>query len=291
MDGIQIKNKLQKEVKNGDLKLEDINDRLDYYLENIRDILKEEKIENEKLKRKLSYDQKNKINKICGGFTLSDDFIQIIENEGLVPGGSFGYDLKRRIEDNVKKNNTSTDEIPDVIISVIVDKQNNLSDKEKEKIEKERVKRQKKQEKEQKELLKRKEKAENKREKIRKGVNCKVPKNVHGQKGHSGLTKGVATLGFGLIGWVATSGSKSELQKMLIPATIKVVPKGVIIEAQNEEPIRLPFDKIVKAVAGYNLSIQIVDGRKVLVENCSDYNEVSFLINESACGIDEEGWE
>ena len=139
--------------------------------------------------------------------------------------------------------------------------------------------------------LKKMIKASEKRERIRNGVKCKVPKYVQGQKGHSGLTKAVAAYELGMVGWAATSGSKSELQEMLIPSIIKVLPKGVVIEIEHEQNIRIPFEDIIKADNSVStIHIHIVGNQEFTVKDCKDYNEVTLLINESACGREDEGW-
>ena len=104
-------------------------------------------------------------------------------------------------------------------------------------------------------------------------------------------SKGVATLGLGLVGWAATSGSKAERQKMLIPAKIKVLPEGVVIEAELENPIRIPFNKIVKTSQTLNtIIIHLINGQNIYIERCRDYNEVNYLINEGACGEEKDLW-
>ena len=51
-------------------------------------------------------------------------------------------------------------------------------------------------------------------------------------KQHSGLTKGVATLGLGLLGLAATSGVKQETKRKIIKTSLQVVDAGVILKHQ-----------------------------------------------------------
>lgn len=212
---------------------------------------------------------------------IKKSFRQIVIEEDT-PLDKFEERLDELIKERINNLSPIENELRELEIAIF-DKENelkNIEDKEQKKELKKEIKN-----------LKNLKKVPAKREKIMNGVKCKVPKYVQGQKGHSGLTKGAATLGFGLVGWAATSGSKSELQEMMIPSIIKVLPKGVSIEPEHEETIRIPFENIIRAENSVSeINIFVVGNQKFTVKYCDDYNEVTHIINEGACGKEEEGW-
>lgn len=172
-----------------------------------------------------------------------------------------------------------------------IDKVKNLQKKAKqeqeaqERIEKAKLKQKQEQE-------KAKLKADKRRNEIRMGVKCELAKSVEGTVSNglsnialSGLVFGVNkySMALGALG----SGSSIEHTTVGIPSTIKVVPKGVIMIPENDDEIRIPFDKIINHDEG---GINLVGGQRIVLKTCQYLNEVRYLINESACGVDDEGW-
>ena len=212
---------------------------------------------------------------------IRKSFKKIVKDEDI-PISSLEERLNRLIEERLSNLNSEETERRELEINII-DKENQL-DKIKDYDQKRELKNEIRH-------LKEMRKVVEKRERIMEGVKCKVPKYVHGQKGHSGITKAAATYEFGLVGWAATSGSKSQLQEMLIPAIIKVLPKGVVIEVEHEKNIRIPFEDIIKAEnSASTIDIYVKGNQKFTLKQCKDYNEVTHLINEGACGREDEGW-
>lgn len=114
-------------------------------------------------------------------------------------------------------------------------------------------------------------------------------------EGNNGLTKGAATFAFGITGWALTSGSETKAQTVDIKATIKVVPKGVVITSKYEETLRIPFGQIIDAevtggLLSKNFKINVVGSKTVYLKDCLWGKEIVKFINESATGAEEEGW-
>ena len=127
-------------------------------------------------------------------------------------------------------------------------------------------------------------------------------------KSHGGLTKGVATLTFGLAGLGATSGLKQKKQNKTIDTIFQIVKKGVVFKkaADNGKDLRIPYDNIVKAYKdtglvqiNNKLFIQLLENQKITLlvsasmrhnENIRDY--LIEILNERATGVENEeaGW-
>lgn len=65
-------------------------------------------------------------------------------------------------------------------------------------------------------------------------------------KQRSGLTKGVATLGLGLVGLAATSGVKQQTKTKSIHTRLQVVDAGIILKnaSPDKKDIRIPFENV-----------------------------------------------
>ena len=100
-------------------------------------------------------------------------------------------------------------------------------------------------------------------------------------KSHGGVTRGAATLGFGLIGLAATSRTKHKKQKITKNTILQVVEKGIVFQkATNEgKDFRIPYDNIVK------LSIATIKGlrgekeiKNQLVLNLLENQEIQIML-------------
>ena len=101
-------------------------------------------------------------------------------------------------------------------------------------------------------------------------------------KSHSGVTKGAATLGFGLIGLAATSGTKQKKQKVTKNTIFQVVEKGVVFQKAMDDgkDLRIPYENIVK------LSIATIKGlrgekelKNQLVLNLLQNQQIHLALN------------
>lgn len=133
--------------------------------------------------------------------------------------------------------------------------------------------------------LKEKAKIDAKREEIRSGVNCTLAKDVEGTTSNPAL----ASLMLGLRGYMLTSGNTIERKTIGVPGIIKVVPKGVVISPKNENEMRITFENIIGAEESLRY-IKLIKGVYIHFMSCDYGREISSLINESASGSDEEGW-
>lgn len=142
------------------------------------------------------------------------------------------------------------------------------------------------------------------------GVKVKAifPKEEVALKSSSGLTKGAATLTFGLVGLAATSGVKQKKQNKTIETIFQVVEKGIVFKTATDEgkDLRIPYDNIVKAHKKEGLVqtnneffITLLENQQIRVlvfasfrhnENIRDY--LIQILNERATGIENEeaGW-
>lgn len=127
-------------------------------------------------------------------------------------------------------------------------------------------------------------------------------------KSHGGLTKGVATLTFGLAGLGATSGVKQEKKNKSMDTIFQVVEKGVVFKKATDDgkDLRIPYDNIVKVYKdtglvqmNNRLFIQLLENQKItlLVSASMRHNEnirnyLLEILNERATGIEneEDGW-
>lgn len=220
-----------------------------------------------------------KLKDLTGGFLISNEFQERLESNNLE--GSIGYTIQRILKNEIKEGKLKVDDI-ELRLQYLLE-----NDFQSEKEEKQKKELEKQEKKEKKEL--------EEKEKIRKGVGCKIPKPVIANNGHDGLTKGVATLAFGITGWALTSGSQTEAQMVEVDAIIKIVPNGVVITSKHEETMRIPFDQIISAriTGGWlfkNFMISIVGSKTVYIKDCQYGETIVNSINESATGAEEEGW-
>ncbi|MDR0900331.1 MAG: hypothetical protein LBM26_01620 [Methanobrevibacter sp.] len=133
---------------------------------------------------------------------------------------------------------------------------------------------------------------------IREGIKCAVIKMVDSEKEkHSELVRGISTLGWGITGYALTSGKKTGAHETYIQSILKIVPNGIVISAENENDMRLPWNKIINSeynvtIKGTRINIKLMEGEYLnLITSSKYYKEITYLINESAAGVEEEGWE
>lgn len=85
---------------------------------------------------------------------------------------------------------------------------------------------------------------------IFEGVLCEVtfPEKQLKLFSHDGVTKGAATLAFGLVGWAATSGIKQDEDNRKLTAILQVVEKGIVFKnsTKDSKDLRIPYENIVK---------------------------------------------
>jgi len=128
-------------------------------------------------------------------------------------------------------------------------------------------------------------------EKIRYGVYCELAKSVEGpvSDGLSNVALNSLVFGtkYGFALGALSSGTDIERKTIGIPATIKVVPNGVVITPENDSEMRMPFNEIINF---NNDGIKIVGGRIIPILKCDYINEIRSLVNKSASGVEEEGW-
>ena len=256
--------------------------------------------------------ERMKLKELTGGFLISDEFSVKLKENNLKTED--GVKIQRLLKIEIEQGKLKVDDIEPRLQYLLKNQikaqdVQEIIDKEMKKIreledhERKRKKELKEQERKRiKELedLERKRvqtlsKEEKLRERIRKGVQCKIPKQVIANNGHDGLTKGVATLAFGITGWALTSGSQTKAQTVDVDATIKIVPNGIVISSKYEETMRIPFDQILNAeiTGGWifkNFEIRIVGSKTIYIRDC-DYGEtIVNSINKSATGVEEKGW-
>lgn len=81
------------------------------------------------------------------------------------------------------------------------------------------------------------------------GIECKVmfPQEELRLKSHGGFTKGVATLGFGLVGLAATSGVKQEKKRVVKNTELQLAEKGVVFKKVTDDgkDLRIPYEEII----------------------------------------------
>ena len=84
---------------------------------------------------------------------------------------------------------------------------------------------------------------------IYKGINCKVtfPTEEVVLKSHGGIARTAATLSFGVLGFVATSGVKQQKKKIVKDTTLQIVEKGVVFKKVTDDgkDLRIPYDNII----------------------------------------------
>ena len=122
---------------------------------------------------------------------------------------------------------------------------------------------------------------------------------------HSGLTKGVATLTFGLIGLAATSGIKHNEEKRKFETIFQIVDKGIVFKnaTMDSKDLRIPYSNIISATLdddsySNRFYINLLENQKINLRlfRTSYFkiviNHVLKIVNERACGAqyEETGW-
>ncbi len=83
---------------------------------------------------------------------------------------------------------------------------------------------------------------------IYEGIKCSVmfPQQELHLKSRGGLTKGVATLSFGLVGLAATSGVKQKKKNIVKNTELQIAEKGVVFKkVDGGKDLRISYDNIV----------------------------------------------
>ena len=125
----------------------------------------------------------------------------------------------------------------------------------------------------------------------------------------SGLTKGAATLAFGLVGLAATTGIKQSEEKRKIETILQIVDKGIVFKQakMNGEDLRIPYDNIINAnsinensfiiklLKNQDITITRVITAKMIINmplKIHLINHIVNVINERADGLqyEEAGW-
>lgn len=190
---------------------------------------------------------------------------------------------------------------------------NQLQKREDKKLQKQR-------EKEEKQLLKQKEKEEKELNKQRiknqknsvfdfdYGINCNVrmpPREV--VSSHGGLTKGAATLGFGLVGMAATSGTKTKVKTEYKPnIRVAVKDQGLILykAAPDKSNVNIDWNMIAdceykgdKFVKTEDCSVVFVNGHRMGIVANTKHNkkdagkQLYEIIQNNMCGSETDAWE
>lgn len=190
---------------------------------------------------------------------------------------------------------------------------NQLQKREDKKLKKQR-------EKEEKQLLKQKEREEKELNKQRiknqknsifdfdYGIKCNVrmpPREVITSRG--GLTKGAATLGFGLVGMAATSGTKTKVKSEYKPnIRVAVKDQGLLLykAAPDKSNVNLDWNMIVdceykgdKFVKTEDVNIFLVNGHGMGIAANTKHNkkdagkQLFEIIQSNMCGSEADIWE
>ena len=144
------------------------------------------------------------------------------------------------------------------------------------------------------------------------GVKCEVvfPGKELILKTHSGGTRALATLGFGLVGLAATSNVKQEKRNKSVNTIFQIVEKGIVFKnADDGKDLRISYDNIINAsfeVKYYNyVYINLLENQqlKIIIENAelsrrkesikhALHHHIIPYINEHANGLEyeEAGW-
>ena len=140
------------------------------------------------------------------------------------------------------------------------------------------------------------------------GIKCNVqmpPREVISS--HGGLTKGVATMGFGLAGMAATSGSKTKLKSELKRNILVAVrDQGLIFHnaAHDRSNVNVSWNDITKChYMGNNrikpfgdIGIILVNGHNINITTNTRHNkkdaakQLYEIIESNMCGGDENVW-
>lgn len=147
---------------------------------------------------------------------------------------------------------------------------------------------------------------------IFEGIKCEVifPNQQLKIATHRGITKGVATLAFGLVGLAATSGIKTSEEKRKIKTVFQVVKNGIVFKqaTMNGEDLRIPYENIINANSiknGKGVRIKLLKNQDIDINHIWLYkmpinmgliihliDHIVNVINERAKGLEyeESGW-
>ena len=141
---------------------------------------------------------------------------------------------------------------------------------------------------------------------IFEGIDCEVifPDTQLKIATHGGLTRGAATLAFGIIGLAATSSVKHKEEKRKIKSNFQVVEKGIVFKRAKKDgkDLRIPYDNIVKVKQNglFEFHIVLLENQVIILELENMRldpikilgNHIITTLNERACGAqyEEVGW-
>ena len=138
---------------------------------------------------------------------------------------------------------------------------------------------------------------------IFEGIECEVQlPEKHLTNKYDGLSKSVASLTLGLVGYAATSGQKEVYRKF--KTVFQVAEKGIILKNEGDRgsDLRIPYEEVVKAEIyekqTFRVFIRLLKNQYILI-TLNLMTKPEFLrdhiiktINERACGAqyEEAGW-
>ena len=141
---------------------------------------------------------------------------------------------------------------------------------------------------------------------IFEGIECEVifPDTQLKITTHGGVTRGAATLAFGIIGLAATSSIKHKEEKRKVKSNFQVVENGIVFKRATEEgkDLRIPYDNIVKANQNglFEIHIVLLENQVIILELENMRlepvkilgNHILNTLNQRACGAqyEEAGW-
>lgn len=114
------------------------------------------------------------------------------------------------------------------------------------------------------------------------GVNSAILKIITSKKNHSALTKGVATLGFGLVGYAMTNGTKIKQEERVIGGRLKISSNNLKFTpfAMNQNDIIMPFANIVNVEVLDNGRITLNSMLESVDLQCKFAKELEKIIKE-----------
>lgn len=143
---------------------------------------------------------------------------------------------------------------------------------------------------------------------IFEGIECEVifPDIQLKIRTHSGFAKGVATLGFGLVGLAATNSIKHEEQNRIINTEVQIAEKGIVFKQATSESkdLRIPYENVIFSEEHRffgQFIIKLLENQDIIITPLAkkpNYapkyirEHMINVINERACGAqyEEAGW-
>ena len=144
---------------------------------------------------------------------------------------------------------------------------------------------------------------------IFEGIECTVilPEKQLRTSTKSGVTKGVATFAFGVVGLAATSGFEQNEENREIQTIFQVVENGVVFKNATLEgsDLRIPYEEIIEMEVYEHkqypsfAKIILLENKPILIkcdvnkfESDIIFDHIAEIVNEHATGeqYDEAGW-